>query len=910
MEQFANKDWKLLLDYTEDSLIIVDRDFRIVACNQKFHDYYKRFFNVEVKVGSDILDYAIEGRRESLKKVYEQIFDGSRFEYDIELNDDEGKQLNYRLVYKPGTDDDGNVIAALVFATDVSKVVQAATAREDSVKRFKALVENSGDAIAILTPDGRPTYVSPSITTVLGYSQDETMQLQLFELTHPDDIQMVARIFQHAIDNPRVPVSAAAARIRHKDGSYRWLESTITNMIDDPLIGGIVDNFRDVTFKIEYEQRLVKDRNTLRAIIDNIPEYIYVKNTDGKHIVNNRKVYRELLGSETEEETLGKTVFDYFGDILAADFQDDDIQIMSTGDQLLNHEESIIDHKGNRQWLSTTKIPIRDYDGRVSGLVGLSRNVSDRYYKELEDDFRAGLMKSLGDHPSLNDSLEGVIKHASSLMHAKVGEVWLRSRSKPILYKLSEWCSDERHSPFLTMKDISFSIGEGLPGEVWQSGSTVQFDNIDDNPLFSHQELVRSAGLQYGVGIPILNDGELSGVLTLFGDKAEVDQTKRLEILERLCPFIGLQIARKQSESDLKHFISKTPVIIGTLGDDGYFKQVNPGLVTNSGYSADELLSTPFIEFVHPNDVELTLQEYEKLINGQDDLNAFTTRYITKSGSVKWTSWYTSLIPGEDGLFFTFGNDVTELIESRERLEELNESLKERNKELALMNDELEQFVYIASHDLQEPLRMITSFLSLLEKRIGDNLDEKSTKYIHFATDGATRMRSLILDLLKYSRVGREVTLKEFVDLNMLLKEVVNLNLPLLAEYNVNISIGNLPNVYGIKSALFQVFQNLIQNAVKYRKQSVTPRVAIEGEELDTYWKFTVTDNGIGIDERYFDKIFVIFQRLHTREEYSGTGIGLSICKKVVEFHKGKIWLESIVGEGSTFYFTIAKDQR
>jgi len=910
MGQFANKDWKLLLDYTEDCLIIVDKNFRIVACNQKFHDYYTKYFNTEIKVGSNILDYAIDGKREALKKVYEQIFDGNRFEYDIELEDADGKHLNYHLVYKPATDDDGNVIAALVFAIDVSNVVQAITAIEDSEKRFKVLVENSGDAIAILTPDGKPTYVSPSITTVLGYTQDEAMQLQLFDLLHPDDIQLVSQVIQQAMENPGTPVAGAAGRIRHKDGSWRWLESTITNMIDDPLIGGIVDNFRDATFKIESEQRLVKDRNTLRAIIDNIPEYIYVKNTKGEHIVNNRKVYQELLGAETEEETLGKTVFDYFADILEPDFQDDDIRIMSTGDQLLNHEESIIDHRGKRQWLSTTKIPIRDYDGKISGLVGLSRNVSDRYYRDLEEDFRAGLMMALGDHPSLNESLQGVIQHASALMHAKVGEVWLRSRSKPILYKLSEWCSDQRHSPFLSMKGISFSIGEGLPGMVWQNGSTVQFDTIDDHLQFSHQELVKSAGLHYGAGIPIFNDGELSGVLTLFGDKAEDDQTKRLEILERLCPFIGLEIARKQSARDLKHFINKTPVIIGMLGDDGFFKQVNPGLLTNSGYTVDELLSTPFLEFVHPNDVELTLQEYEKLVNGHEDLNAFTTRYITKSGAVKWTTWHTSLIPGEDGLFFTFGNDVTELVESRERLEELNESLKERNKELALMNDELEQFVYIASHDLQEPLRMITSFLTLLEKRIGDTLDEKSTTYIHFATDGATRMRSLILDLLKYSRVGREVTLKEFVDLNALLKEIVALNLPLLTDHNVNISIGNLPSVYGIKSALFQVFQNLIQNAVKYRKLGVTPRVAIEGVELDTHWKFTITDNGIGIDERYFDKIFVIFQRLHTREEYSGTGIGLSICKKVVEYHKGKIWVESIVGDGSTFYFTIAKDQR
>ncbi len=910
MGQFTNNEWKLLLDYSEDSLIIVNRDFRIVGCNKKFQDYYKSYFNVEVKIGSDILDYALDGRKDALKKVYEQVFEGQRFEYDIELNGTDGQKSNYHLVYKPATDEHGNIIAALVFATNVSKVIQAISVIEDSEKRFRVLVENSGDAVAILNPDGKPSYVSPSIVSVLGYSQAEAMQLQLFDMLHPDDIHMVAQAMQNAIENPGTPVKGATSRVKHKDGSWRWLESTITNMIDDPLIGGIVDNFRDVTFKIEYEQQLVNDRNTLRAIIDNIPEYIYVKNTKGQHIVNNRKVYNELIGAESEEETLGKTVFDYFGDILAADFQDDDIRIMSAGEQLLDHEESIIDQFGRRQWLSTTKIPIRDHKGNVSGLVGLSRNVTDRYYRNLEDDLRAKLVLSLSDQLELELALAEVIKQACLLMNAKIGEVWLKSRSKPILYKISEWCSDERHSPFLSMHDINFKMGEGLPGKVWQTGKKVQFDNIDANPLFSHRQLVGSSGLHAGVGIPIFNDGDISGVLTLFSDTIEVDQDLRIEILERLGPFIGLEIARKQSQRDLNHFLSKTPVIIGTLGEDGFFKQVNPSLITSSGYSADELLNKPFIEFLHPDDVEPTLQEYERMINGQDDLSAFINRYITKSGMIKWTAWYTSPIPGEEGLYFTFGNDITELIESRERLEELNENLKERNKELALMNDELEQFVYIASHDLQEPLRMITSFLSLLEKRLGDKMDDKSIQYINFAIDGAVRMRSLILDLLKYSRVGREVTLKEFVDLNALLQEVVKLNLPLLTEHNVNISIGNLPGVYGIKSALFQVFQNLIQNAVKYKKTDVTPRVAIEGEELETHWKFKVTDNGIGIDERYFEKIFIIFQRLHTREEYSGTGIGLAICKKIVDFHKGKIWVESVVGDGSTFYFTIAKDQR
>jgi len=535
--------------------------------------------------------------------------------------------------------------------------------------------------------------------------------------------------------------------------------------------------------------------------------------------------------------------------------------------------------------------------------------LTDKHYRNLEDSFRTELLMSFSKNVDLSNSLVGVITHACTILRAKVGEIWLKSRSNPKLYKIAEWCGEEKHRSFLSIDNIKFSMGDGLPGMVWQHGSTIQIDDIQDHPMFSHQDLVKSADLRFGVGFPIVNDGELSGVLTLFGENIELDHHLRIQLLERMSHTIGLEIARKQTQRDLDHFIHKTPVVIAMLGDDGYFKQVNPGLISSSGYTEEELLSTPFIEFVHPDDVEVTLLEYEKIVNGKEDLNAFTSRYITQSGSVKWTNWHTSHIPGEDGLFFTFGNDVTELVESRERLQDLNSNLKERNKELALMNKELEQFVYIASHDLQEPLRMITSFLSLLEKRLGDKLDDKSAQYLHFATDGASRMRSLILDLLKYSRVGREETKKEVVGLNELLKEVINLNLQDLTDNNVSISIGNLPDVFGIKSALFQVFQNLIQNAVKYRKRGVTPRLEIQGQELDTHWKFSVKDNGIGIEERDFDKIFIIFQRLHTREEYPGTGIGLAICKKIIEFHKGKIWLESEIGEGSTFYFTLSKDQ-
>lgn len=251
--------------------------------------------------------------------------------------------------------------------------------------------------------------------------------------------------------------------------------------------------------------------------------------------------------------------------------------------------------------------------------------------------------------------------------------------------------------------------------------------------------------------------------------------------------------------------------------------------------------------------------------------------------------------------------DVTSLQTVKAMLEELNEDFKKRAEELAVSNKELEQFAYVVSHDLQEPLGMITSFLALLENKYSTELDEKARQYIHYASDGAIRMRRIIFDLLEYSRVGRKNMVFEIIDSNDLVVEALYLNKSEVDETKAIFRSKNLPMIKGNRSSLQQVFQNLIANAIKYRKPGKQPIIEISGREDETGWQFAIADNGIGIDAKYFEKIFVVFQRLHNSSTYSGTGIGLSICKKVIENHNGKIWLESVPDFGTTFYFKIAK---
>jgi PAS domain S-box-containing protein len=235
---------------------------------------------------------------------------------------------------------------------------------------------------------------------------------------------------------------------------------------------------------------------------------------------------------------------------------------------------------------------------------------------------------------------------------------------------------------------------------------------------------------------------------------------------------------------------------------------------------------------------------------------------------------------------------------------ETNERLKRQAEELSRSNKELEQFAYVASHDLQEPLRKVATFCQFLERDYHDELDEKARTYIAYAVDGARRMQDLVNALLSYSRLGRRIEDWGTVDCNAVLRSAVTNLSSSIDESGARVSSGELPTVRGDASQLTQLFQNLISNAIKFRG-TAPPVVQIWAERVGTEWRFASADNGIGIEPQHAERVFVIFQRLHRKEEYPGTGIGLAICKKVVECHGGRIWVESQAGQGTTIFWTL-----
>lgn len=319
-----------------------------------------------------------------------------------------------------------------------------------------------------------------------------------------------------------------------------------------------------------------------------------------------------------------------------------------------------------------------------------------------------------------------------------------------------------------------------------------------------------------------------------------------------------------------------------------------------TGYTASEVIGKELNMLFPEASRDESLNKIERTLSGEH-WESVEIPILRKDGDVRIALWNSANIYAEDGrtLLATIaqGQDITERKQAEAKL-------KQSIAELERSNAELEQFAYVASHDLQEPLRMVSSYTQLLARRYRDKLDADADDFIAYAVDGSNRMQMLINDLLAYSRVSMRGKPFEPTDCEAILSQIcVNLQAA-IEDSDAVITHDPLPTVVADVSQLAQLLQNLIGNAVKFRGEEPL-HVHVSAEQKGNEWVFSVRDNGIGIDPEYADRIFIVFQRLHNRGEYSGTGIGLAICKKIVERHGGRIWVESQSGKGSTFYFTI-----
>ncbi len=366
---------------------------------------------------------------------------------------------------------------------------------------------------------------------------------------------------------------------------------------------------------------------------------------------------------------------------------------------------------------------------------------------------------------------------------------------------------------------------------------------------------------------------------------------------------------RKQRESELMEATdylnnlidyANAPIIV--WNPQYCITRFNQAFEKLTGRAADAVIGES-LEILFPQfQVETSMEIISKTQSGER-WESVEIQISHVDGSIRTVLWNSATVFAMDGITpvgtIAQGQDITERKRAEEQVQRAMADLERSNKEL-------EQFAYVASHDLQEPLRMVSSYTQLLAQRYENQLDAKAKKYIDYAVDGAVRMQTLINDLLAYSRLNTQGKTFERIDSHVALGEALKNLTGLIKETNALVSNDDLPIVQAESSQLIQLFQNLIGNAIKFRSVE-SPRIRVSAIDFSDEWRFAVKDNGIGINAEYAEKVFIIFQRLHTRSEYPGTGIGLAICKRIVERHGGRIWFESETGTGCTFYFTLPK---
>jgi len=349
----------------------------------------------------------------------------------------------------------------------------------------------------------------------------------------------------------------------------------------------------------------------------------------------------------------------------------------------------------------------------------------------------------------------------------------------------------------------------------------------------------------------------------------------------------------------LANIVESSNDAIITISLDGIITSWNQGAEQIYGYSSEEIIGKS-ISLPAPDNLKDETKKLIEKVKLGENIQHYRTSRLRKGDKLIYVSIALSPVFDASGELVAISAIVRDITE----LKKTDEILKFKLEELARSNKELEQFAYASSHDLQEPLWMITGYLQLLQRRYQGELDDKADKYIHFAVDGAFRMQNLINDILKFSRVTTSTREPGPTKCEFILNQVLfNLKL-FIKENKAIISHGSLPEVMIDSTQLVQIFQNLIINGIKFHSE-VSPKIHISAEKKENDWVFSVQDNGIGIDPQYSGKIFEVFKRLHKKEEYPGTGIGLAICKKIVERCGGRIWVESELGKGSTFYFTL-----
>jgi PAS domain S-box-containing protein len=770
-----------------------------------------------------------------------------------------------------------------------------------SEDRYKSYIELTGQLAWVTNPAGEVVEDIPSFRNFTGQTYDEVKGTGWTLALHPDDVAKTIEVWNNAVSTRSS--YETEYRVKRHDGVYRDLLAKGSPAFDkNGEIMEWVGICIDITERKQIEESIKNNEKRFRELIESLPQLFWTCRVDGPCDYLSRQ-WLEYTGIP-EEQQLG---YGWLDQLHPRD-RDKTVAVwmekVKTGESF-DIEFRIRRNDGVYHWFKTRAVPMHDADGKIIKWFGSNTDFHEiKKAEEQLKNFSKELEQKVDERTKELQISKKKLDETSSI--ARVGG-WELDLKKNEMY----WSDlvkqihevDPDYHP--TLQDrINFYVPEAVP----LISKALQNAINDGEPFDIELQLFTARKNLKWIRIVGKAYRENDEIVKIGGMFQDINERKLAEI-ESLRKSEQLQLL----SNELENIIDSIPGLV-------FYKDTKNRYIRVNKYICDaHKMSKKQLEGLDLNDLyprEQAQAYYE------DDLEVIRSRQskinIDEPWGNRWVS--TSKIPylnetGEVIGVIGVSMDVTErkldeeeLKKHRDHLEELvNERTRELDNAiigLKRSNQELEQFAYVASHDLQEPLRMVSSYTQLLERRYKDQLDQDAKDFIFFAVDGANRMQHLINDLLDYSRVTTRG--KPFVklDLSVVLgHSIANLQKK-IQETGAMIVNDDLPFVYGDEVQLVRVFQNLLDNAMKFRGDE-PPRINVSAKTIDDKIQISLTDNGIGIDKIYSDRVFTIFQRLHTKVEYPGTGIGLAICKRTIERHGGKIWFESEPGKGTTFYFTL-----
>ncbi|MEM0951429.1 MAG: PAS domain S-box protein [Cyanobacteria bacterium P01_H01_bin.74] len=784
----------------------------------------------------------------------------------LKLKPISGDAINVSLNAKLVKDEAGGVLFSNLVWIDVSDLVEAeqeilslneqlSEKYKATETRFELAMKGSHDGFWDWNLQTNVVFYSPRFLELLGYTNPSEFPdvFDSFEShLHPEERDAVLLALQSHLEK-KAPYHIEL-RLRTRTNNYKWFVTEGEALWDSTgKPSRMAGSISDISETKALEFTLRQQKTEQEHLFQSLPAMVWVKDCNNKILWLNEKAAQTM--NVSVEAATGAQTEDLFPEI-AAQYLADDLAVIRSGQPKLGIIEEYKPHNMPHGWVRTDKVPYRDEQGNITGVIVMSLDITREKNAEKELRFATHSIENMGDALFWIDLDGKIIKvNATTEDHLGYSEQALLGR---------------------TVFEIDADVG----AEDWPV--------IRDDLLKNQYKLFESRHQKKdGAIVPV----EISASLVEFDEKKYICALVR-DISERKAAEFKLT----QSEKRLKEILN--------VVNDGYwdwflqedFEYMSPKFWQLFGYNPAEKKHHPseWQEMIFQDDLQRAIENFNLHVETRGKHPyAQEVRYRHKNGSVV-TVYCRGLVTewDETGTPLRMVGTHTDIT-----------LLKQTEENLKRSNEELEKFAYIASHDLQEPLRKIETFYGFIQKKTQGALDPEVQQYLERSCAAATRMRQLINDLLSYSRATRSQKLFKLIDAKQFFTAILSDLEPLRDSLNGIIEINNLhPVLYGHETQLQQAFQNIVQNALKFHKPDSSPVVSISSRSTaKNTIEILIEDNGIGFEAQYKDRIFELFQRLHSRSVYSGTGLGLAICKKIIDAHHGHITVDSVLGQGSRF---------